>query len=147
MERNNISQYNIILLSVIIICFLLFLPKFIIKYQKEYLVNELRYVYTILDSGFAANIVNNRDSYNNKAVYEKGLYIYLQNGAYIDMDKTDKGILFTCDINGFKGPNKDGRDIFDFFVNFDDKYNVLPMNFENNTGSKRIIDDGWKMEY
>ena len=147
MGKNNILKLNIILLSAIFVCFLLFLPIFILKYQKDMLVSKLRDTYNVLNNGFAAYIIDTRDSYNNKAVYEKGLYIELQNGTYIDMFRNEKGILFVCDVNGFRAPNINGRDVFLFFVNFDNKNMIIPVNFEGNIGSKRIINDGWKMQY
>ena len=147
MGKNNILKFNIILLLAIFVCFLLFLPIFILKYQKDMLVSKLRDTYNVLNNGFAAYIIDTRDSYNNKAVYEKGLYIELQNGTYIDMFRNEKGILFVCDVNGFRAPNIKGRDVFLFFVNFDNKDMIIPVNFEGNIGSKRIINDGWKMQY
>ena len=147
MGKNNILKFNIILLLAIFVCFLLFLPIFILKYQKDMLVSKLRDTYNVLNNGFAAYIIDTRDSYNNKAVYEKGLYIELQNGTYIDMFRNEKGILFVCDVNGFRAPNINGRDVFLFFVNFDNKDMIIPVNFEGNIGSKRIINDGWKMQY
>ncbi len=147
MGKNNILKLNIILLSAIFVCFLLFLPIFILKYQKDMLVSKLRDTYNVLNNGVAAYIIDTRDSYNNKAVYEKGLYIELQNGTYIDMFRNEKGILFVCDVNGFRAPNINGRDVFLFFVNFDNKDMIIPVNFEGNIGSKRIINDGWKMQY
>ena len=83
-----------------------------------------------------------------------GLMINLNNGFFWSIDGA---YAFTVDVNGSKGPNQIGRDIFVFNGPKTGNYVVTPYGMENPndcatdkdgyTCAAKIIQDGWKMNY
>lgn len=71
----------------------------------------------------------------------------------------DLGWCVAVDVNGDKGPNKQGRDIFEFYVNHQGKIfysdyddNCVstinnPLNHTAAACASKIVKDGWKMNY
>lgn len=83
---------------------------------------------------------------------------FLADGSQIEFTRTSNGVLIWIDVNGLKGPNKDGRD--QFFLKYGDKnfsFLLGPHPLYNGDGCPtlepkyscpaRLISNGWKMDY
>ena len=84
-----------------------------------------------------------------------GLFINISNGYFWSIDSYRYS--FTVDVNGPKGPNQIGRDIFIFRAKKNTNSTIVPFNINDtsdcNTAGQgtscaaKIIADGWKMNY
>ena len=84
---------------------------------------------------------------SNGGTRYSGLLINMSNGSLLVVNHVHSGCAtFMIDVNGAEGPNVHGRDVF-FFYTEGDSRGELVANDINGPGAKRIIEDGWEMNY